>query len=141
MLVNQKRLLVEWGDCDPAGIVFYPRYLAWFDDCTTALFLAAGLPIQQLFKSHGVLGVPLVDVKAKFIVPSSFGDELVAETSVTEFRRSSFVLRHQFMKQGVLAVEGVETRVWAGLDPQDPKRMKSRPLPAEVIARLSADRR
>jgi 4-hydroxybenzoyl-CoA thioesterase len=141
MLVNQKRLLVEWGDCDPAGIVFYPRYLAWFDDCTTALFLAAGLPIQHLFKSHSVLGVPLVDVKAKFIVPSSFGDELVAETSVTEFRRSSFVLRHQFMKQGVLAVEGVETRVWAGLDPQDPKRMKSRPLPAEVIARLSADRR
>jgi 4-hydroxybenzoyl-CoA thioesterase len=141
MLVSQKRLLVEWGDCDPAGIVFYPRYLAWFDDCTTALFLAAGLPIQQLFKSHGVLGVPLVDVKAKFIVPSSFGDELVAETSVTEFRRSSFVLRHQFRKEGVVAVEGIETRVWAGLDPQDPKRMKSRPLPAEVIARLSADRR
>ena len=44
MLVSHKRLLVEWGDCDPAGIVFYPRYLAWFDDCTTALFLAAGLP-------------------------------------------------------------------------------------------------
>jgi 4-hydroxybenzoyl-CoA thioesterase len=141
MLVSQKRLLVEWGDCDPAGIVFYPRYLEWFDDCTTALFLAAGLPIQQLFKSHGVLGVPLVDVKAKFILPSSFGDELLAETSVTEFRRSSFVLSHQFMKQGVVAVEGIETRVWAGLDPRDPKRMKSRPLPAEVIARLSADRR
>ena len=69
MLVSHKRLLVEWGDCDPAGIVFYPRYLAWFDDCTTALFLAAGLPIQNLFRSHGVLGVPLVDVKARFIVP------------------------------------------------------------------------
>ena len=83
MLVSHKRLLVEWGDCDPAGIVFYPRYLAWFDDCTTALFLAAGFPIQELFKSHGVLGVPLVDVKARFIVPSSFGDELLAESSVT----------------------------------------------------------
>jgi 4-hydroxybenzoyl-CoA thioesterase len=138
MLVSQKHLLVEWGDCDPAGIVFYPRYLAWFDDCTTALFLAAGLPIQDLFRSHGVLGVPLVDVKARFIVPSTFGDKLLAESSVTEFRRSSFVLRHQYFKSGVLAVEGIETRVWAGLDPQDPKRMKSRPLPAEVIARLSA---
>jgi 4-hydroxybenzoyl-CoA thioesterase len=140
MLVSHKRLLVEWGDCDPAGIVFYPRYLAWFDDCTTALFLAAGFPIQELFKSHGVLGVPLVDVKARFILPSSFGDELLAQSSVTEFRRSSFVLRHQYFKNGVLAVEGIETRVWAGLDPQDSKRMKSRPLPAEVIAGLSRDK-
>src|SRR5580700_10122139 len=118
MLVSHKRLLVEWGDCDPAGIVFYPRYLAWFDNCTTALFFAAGLPIQDLFRSHGVLGVPLVDVKAKFIVPSTFGDELLAETTVLEFRSSSFVLQHRFMKSGVVAVEGTETRVWAGLDPE-----------------------
>jgi 4-hydroxybenzoyl-CoA thioesterase len=121
MLVNQKRLLVEW-----------------FDECTTALFLAAGMPIQQLFKSHGVVGFPLVDVKARFIVPSSFGDQLIAESTVLEFRRSSFVLRHQYFKDRVLAVEGVETRVWAGPDPHDPKRMKSQPLPADVIARLSA---
>jgi 4-hydroxybenzoyl-CoA thioesterase len=140
MLVSHKRLLVEWGDCDPAGIVFYPRYLEWFDGCTTALFLAAGLPIQNLFRSHGVLGVPLVNVKARFIVPSTFGDELRAESTVMEFRRSSFVLRHQYFKDQVLAVEGIETRVWAGLDPQDPKRMKSRPLPPEVIARLSENR-
>jgi 4-hydroxybenzoyl-CoA thioesterase len=138
MLVNRKRLLIEWGDCDPAGIVFYPRYVEWFDACTTALFLAAGMPIQQLFKSHGVVGFPLVDVKARFIVPSSFGDELIAESTVLEFRRSSFLLRHQYFKDRILAVEGVETRVWAGPDPSDPKRMKAQPLPADVIARLSA---
>jgi len=144
MIVSHKRLLVEWGDCDPAGIVFYPQYLKWFDDCTTALFLAAGMPIQDLFKSYGVIGVPLVDVKARFIVPSSFGDELQADSTVLEFRRSSFVLRHQYFKEHiqsrVLAVEGIETRVWAGPDPQDPKKMKSCPLPPDVIARLSENR-
>jgi 4-hydroxybenzoyl-CoA thioesterase len=36
-------------------------------------------------------------------------------------------------------VEGFETRVWAGTDPANPERMKSRPLPAEVISRLSKD--
>ena len=46
MLVSRKKLLVEWGHCDPAGIVFFPQYLAWFDDCTTALFLDGGMPIQ-----------------------------------------------------------------------------------------------
>jgi 4-hydroxybenzoyl-CoA thioesterase len=137
MFVSKKHLLVEWGDCDPAGIVFYPRYLAWFDDCTTALFMNAGMPTRALFRAHAILGVPLVDVRARFIVPSTFGDELLAESMVTEFRRSSFIIRHQFLKAGTLAVEGFETRVWVGTDPAHPERIKSRPLPKEVIERLS----
>ncbi|HXN27701.1 MAG TPA: thioesterase family protein [Candidatus Acidoferrales bacterium] len=137
MFVSRKNLLVEWGQCDPAGIVFYPQYLAWFDDCTTALFRNAGMPTRALFRQHAILGVPLVDVRVRFLVASTFGDELLAESTVTEFRRSSFIIRHQFFKAGALAVEGFETRVWAGTDPANPERMKSRPVPAEVIERLS----
>ena len=37
MLVNTRTVRIEWGDCDPAGIVYYPRYLAFFDACTSAL--------------------------------------------------------------------------------------------------------
>jgi 4-hydroxybenzoyl-CoA thioesterase len=138
MLVSHKKLLVEWGHCDPAGIVFFPQYLAWFDDCTTALFLDAGMPIQSLFKEHGVIGVPVVDLRARFILPSKFGDELSVESTVTEFGRSSFVVRHHIKKAGALAVEGFATRVWTGSHPSDPSKMKARPLPKEVIARLSA---
>lgn len=137
MFVSRKKLLVEWGHCDPAGIVFYPQYLRWFDDCTTALFANAGMPTRALFKTHKIVGVPLVDVRARFLTPSTFGDELVAESTVTEFRKSSFIIRHKFLKTGALAVEGFETRVWAGADLADPDRMKSQPLPAEVIERLS----
>ena len=137
MLVSEKRLLVEWGDCDPADIVFYPRYLEWCDACTSGLFAAAGLPINEVFEAHGVIGVPMVDVKTRFLVPSTYGDELVVRSSVVEFRRSSFVVRHQFFKDGVLAVEGIETRVWTGRDPENEGKMKSRPIPQEVVARLS----
>jgi len=138
MLTNQRRIQVEWGDCDPAGIVYYPRYLAWFDDCTSALFASAGLPIQNLFKSHGIVGVPLVDVKARFLVASTYGDELVAESTVTEFRGSSFVVRHNLMKGKALAVEGYEIRVWAGHDPKNPEHLKSQKLPREVIERFTS---
>ena len=141
MLVSEKRFLVGWGQCDPAGIVFYPRYLEWFDVCTTALFSEAGVPTHKLFKAHGVVGIPLVDVKVRFLVPSAFGDELVARSSVLEWRKSSFLIRHQFFKADVLAVEGVETRVWTGLDPDNPVRMKSRPIPREIIDRFSSSRR
>jgi 4-hydroxybenzoyl-CoA thioesterase len=140
MLESEKRFLVEWGDCDPAGIVFYPRYLEWFDACTTGLFATAGIPISTLFKAHGVIGAPLVDLKARFLVPSMFGDELLVRSGVQELRRSSFLIRHQFFKGETLAVEGIETRVWTGADPSSPGRMKSRPLPAEVIERFSNPR-
>ena len=38
MLTNTRTVRIEWGDCDPAGIVFYPRFFAMFDTSTTALF-------------------------------------------------------------------------------------------------------
>jgi len=106
MFVNRKRILVEFADCDPAEIVFYANYFRWFDDCTTALFAAAGIPIQKLFKSHRIVGIPIVDARARFLLPSTYGDELEAESSVTEWRKSSFVVTHKFFREGELALEG-----------------------------------
>lgn len=132
MVVSEKRFLVEWGDCDPANIVFYPRYLKWFDACTTGLFAAAGMPTSILFKTHGIVGVPLVDLKVRFMVPATIGDELIVKSTIVEWRKSSFKVRHQLFKGDELAVEGTETRVWAGIDPADPSRLKSRPIPPAV---------
>jgi 4-hydroxybenzoyl-CoA thioesterase len=138
MFISQKRFRVEWGDCDPADIVFYPQYLKWFDACTSGLFENVGMPLPALFKGQGIIGIPIVDLKVRFIVPSGFGDELVADSKVLEWRRSSFLIQHQFFKVGALAVEGVETRVWTGINPGDPNRMKSRPVPKEVVEKFSA---
>jgi 4-hydroxybenzoyl-CoA thioesterase len=138
MFEHHRRIVVQWGDCDPAGIVFFPNYLRWFDDCTSALFEAAGLPLQSLFPAHGVVGIPVVDVRVSYKASSAFGDELVAKTSVIEWRRSSFILQHKIYKQHTLAVEGFVTRVWVGADSQAKSGLKSRPLPQEVVDRLSS---
>ena len=137
MFVNRIRIRVEFGDCDPAQIVFYANYFRWFDHCTSGLFRAAGLPLKELFKAHGVIGIPIVEARARFITPSSYGDELVAESCVTEWRKSSFVISHKFLRDGALALEGWETRVWAAAHPTEAHRMKSVPLAREVIRRLS----
>ena len=46
-IISRKTIRIEWGDCDPAQIVYFPRYFAYFDACTTALFLKAGLPAKR----------------------------------------------------------------------------------------------
>ena len=35
---NTRTVRIEWGDCDPAGIIFYPRYFEIFDASTAMLF-------------------------------------------------------------------------------------------------------
>ena len=138
MFINRIRIRVEFGDCDPAQIVFYANYFRWFDNCTSALFRAAGLPLRELFLSRGVVGIPVVEAHARFILPSEYGDELIAESCVTKWKRSSFVVSHKFLRGKKLAMEGWETRVWTGHHPTDHARLKSVPLPQDVIRILSA---
>lgn len=139
MLVSRREIEIAWGDCDPAGIVFYPRYFEYFDACTARLFeLALGMKKIAWTKHYGIVGFPMVDTRAVFKIPSRYGDIVTIETRTMEIRRSTFDVEHRILKEGALAVEGFETRVWTGRDPDDPSRIRSIPIPQEVIDALSS---
>ena len=138
MLTNTHFVTVEWGHCDPAGIVYFPNYFTYFDSGTNALFLRAlGCNKFEMLKRYGIVGIPLVDVSARFIVPSTFGDVVTIESTVAEIRRSSFRMLHRLLKGDTLRVEATETRVWVGRDPAAPDKLKGLPIPAEVVASLN----
>ncbi len=133
--IHRRPVRIEWGDCDPAQIVFYPRYFAMFDGATQELFRAAlGVPKIEWVKTYGIVGIPMVDTRAKFIVPSRYGDDIVIESRVSRFGGSSFDIEHRVMRGTVLAIEGFETRVWAAADPDKPGAIKGVKIPAEVKA-------
>jgi 4-hydroxybenzoyl-CoA thioesterase len=140
MLINSREVRIVWGDCDPAGIVFYPRYFEMFDESTTKLFeRALGMTKYQFIQHFAFAGYPMVDTRARFLLPNRFGDDVVIETTVAKFGRSSFDVLHRILKNGELSVEGFETRVWAVRDPADPSRIKSQAIPRDVIARLEQE--
>lgn len=130
---------IEWGDCDPAGIVFHPRYLAYFDHATCLLFARAGFDLTTLQARFGVLGYPVVDLHSRFTTPCRFGDEVRIETRVAEFRNSSFDMHHRLYRGADLAVEATVTRVWAGPHPDDPQRLQARPVPEAVRVALGTE--
>jgi len=138
-LISRKTITIEWGDCDPAQIVHFPRYFFFFDACTTALFKKAGLSKRKMLETHQIVGIPLVDVRASFLAPSRFADTVVVESEVTDWRRSSFCIRHRLFNKKVLSVECFETRVWAARSSVDPERIESRSVPGEVIAMFSTN--
>ena len=137
MLSNTRTIRVEWGDCDPAGIVFYPRYFEMFEICIHSLFeRATGMTKFQLRQKYQFVGFPVVDARAQFLSPAKYGDDVIAETTISEFRRSSFDVRHRVHNGDKLAVEGFETRVWVGTHPDDANRIKAIPITQDVIARF-----
>jgi 4-hydroxybenzoyl-CoA thioesterase len=91
----------------------------------------------QFIKHYDFAGYPMVDTRARFLIPTRFGDDTVIETTISELKRSSFSLTHRLLKDGELAVEGFETRVWVGRDPQDPDKITAKPIPQDVVERLS----
>lgn len=140
MVINRRRIRVEWGHCDPAGIVFYPQYFAWFDACTAYLFESVGMAPSKLYQEFGLKGMPLVEASAKFQVPSGFGDDIDAQSSIVEWTNKSFKVHHRFLRGETLLLEGWETRVLVIVHPDDPARIKAVPIPDAIVKRLGGQR-
>lgn len=136
MLTNDRTVLVEFGHCDPSGIVYHPYYFMWFDSSVHALLARGGLSLKALIAEFAIDGIPVVAYRAKFLIPSRWGDELLVQSTVVGLRRSSFDIEHRVVNAGVLAVECAETRVCTGLDPGE-GRVRARELPDKLAAALS----
>jgi 4-hydroxybenzoyl-CoA thioesterase len=139
-LTFRRRLTIEWGHCDPAGIVFNPRFFEFFDASSWMLFeTALGVKQQEIASTYGIVGIALVDARANFLRPAKFGDTVEIVSQVSEFRRSSFDVEHRVSIGGETAVEGGETRVWAVRSKGDPDSIAAAAIPQNVIAKFSTN--
>jgi len=87
-------------------------------------------------KKYGLVGIPMVDTRAKFYIASTHGDWIAIESRIGSIKRSSFEVKHDVYKGKELAIEAFETRVLVGRHPGDPSRLKSAPVPEEMVAKF-----
>jgi 4-hydroxybenzoyl-CoA thioesterase len=81
---------VLFRHCDPAGIVFYPRYFEMINDCIEAFFdQVVDVSFEQM---HLKNAVPTAQIDCKFVAPSRQGDQLVLSLKVLKLGRSSLSL-------------------------------------------------
>ena len=126
---------VEFGDCDPAQIVFFPNYFKWMDAASLRFFRAAGVPPWREFEAEcGIIGTPVVDASARFVRPASYGDVLDVDTYVAQWRGKSFVMSHIIRRGEAVLVEGQVVRVFARRHPDDPHRIQAVEVPERVRA-------
>lgn len=133
---NRIDIKVRWSEADPAGIAFYPRFFEWFDMATEALFESLEMPWPILFPRYGVVGVPIVDVGARFASPVRYGDTVTVQTGISEVSEKTFRVEHEVWVGERHCASGFEVRAWVGQPDEPGGRLRARALPVEVAAKL-----
>lgn len=121
----QATYTIGFGDCDPAGIVFYPNYFRWFDATFHALLRSRGERHQAFCERYDLVGAGLMDAGATFRSPGRDGDDLVIAMWVDEWRDKAVRFTYRGTVGERLLVEGHELR---GLFMRDGDRLTLSPM-------------
>lgn len=108
-MVKTLTLDVNFGDCDPARIVFYPNAFRWMDASFHHLLRDYG-GHAELCSTLGALGLGLVDASAQFRRPMRDGDRLNVQVSVAEWTLRSVALAYKGTVGDVTTFAGREVR-------------------------------
>jgi 4-hydroxybenzoyl-CoA thioesterase len=131
--VHIHRVDVHFGDCDPAGIVFFPNFSRWMDEASLAFFLACGVPPwRELLKTRGIVGTPLLEIHTRFLKPATYGETLEVHTSIEDWSHKTFRHRHRVHRGAELLCEGTEVRAFVQRDPADADRIRAIPIPEDI---------
>jgi YbgC/YbaW family acyl-CoA thioester hydrolase len=129
---------VHWGDCDPAGIIFYPTYFRWMDSACWAFFAGVGYPAKRMRAEN--LAMPLIAAECQFLHPAEQGDHCEVRSRITRFGGKSFVLAHEVLRaDGTPLARGSETRVWGRFEKGPGSRLRGEAIPEELKALFRAN--
>jgi 4-hydroxybenzoyl-CoA thioesterase len=111
---------VRFGDCDPAGIVYYPTLYHYchvaFEECWAG---ALGVTYPELVVARR-LGVPTVHVETDFLEPIRYGDRVEMSVSVGRVGSTSVVFAFEGSVGGRVCLRSTHTKVCVNLDSLSP---------------------
>jgi len=134
---HRHTFIVPFGDCDPAGLVFYPNFYVWMDEATWGLFRPVGITRVVINETYRAMGFPLVSSSLQHRAPARDGDTLPVESAIARWGDSSFDVAHTFTIDGQPVAEGQETRVWAVVA-DDGSTVHASSVPDDIKALLGA---
>ena len=128
---------VHWGDCDPAGIIFYPTYFRWMDAASWALMELVGYSAERMRSEH--IAMPLVSAECQFLAPAVHGDRCEVRSRISRFGGKSFVVSHDIVRRDDTALaKGSEARVWGRFSAGLGSPMKAETIGEELKALFRA---
>jgi 4-hydroxybenzoyl-CoA thioesterase len=132
MAVGRLPRTLAWGECDPAGIIYYPTYYRWMDAASWALLADCGWTAARIRAEQ--VSIPLVDSQCAFFSSPTFGDECEVRSHVSKWGRSSFTVSHEIVMaaDGRLLARGSESRVWCRYEAGPGSPLRSGAIPQDL---------
>ncbi len=111
-MIYSRDIRIEFNHCDPAGIVFFPRYFEMINSMTENFFRdRLHYPFERIVMEERQ-SVPTVHLEIDFRAPSRLGEVIRFSLRVERIGRSSFDLCHRAEGEGVTRVEAHQRLVW-----------------------------
>lgn len=128
-----RRQPVRFQHCDPAGIVFYPRFFEMLNATVEDWFAGLGMPFARM---HGPLnhGVPTAAISVSFHRPARLGEVLDIALRLVRLGRMSAGLAMAARCGDELRFEARSTLVWVDMASGRPA-----PWPDDLRARMAAE--
>lgn len=132
MAAFSREIKIRFQHCDPAGIVFYPRYYEMFNQMVEDWFAeGVGMSFQAMHHELN-FGVPLVHAETDFRKASRIGEVLIFSLELVEIGTKSFQLRIQASFAGEVRVETKLTLVCVTLGDS----LRAIEIPGELRTRM-----
>lgn len=80
---------LSYGECDPAGIVYYATYYSWFERVNSEWAYLAGFPSARMPELWGVQQVARAS-HCEYLVPGQLHDLLTCDMHLGRFGRTSY---------------------------------------------------
>jgi 4-hydroxybenzoyl-CoA thioesterase len=127
------RITVNFGDTDPAGLVYFPNLFHYCHIAMERFFeLVCDTRYSQLIEEQH-LGFPTVKIDAEFNSPLRYGDVVDVEVSVLEVGNKSLTLGYTISNSSGAACAKVKQIVVA----MDLRSHQSVAIPESIKDRLS----
>jgi YbgC/YbaW family acyl-CoA thioester hydrolase len=132
MFQNVIERQIGWGDLDPAGIVYYPRYYEWIDAAGHLFFDAIALNMKDLGLKRQIQ-FSLAETGCRYLKPGRYLEKIRIITDIEDLGKKVVTLRHRIVgaDDGVTLAEGLEKRIC--VDISNPERLRAKDIPEDIL--------
>jgi 4-hydroxybenzoyl-CoA thioesterase len=127
---------LNWSECDPGGIIFFPHYARWMVDGLIEMFLSMGIDPTGPRGENALGGLPVLGLSMKFVSAPALHETVTHRITVIKVGGKSMAFQHRFLRGDELLMEAEETRVWAEHPLDNPRALRTRQVPDDVRALL-----
>jgi len=123
---------IYYKDIDRMGVVYYSRYLEFFEQARTELLDTLGLQVIDLERMGYYL--PVVYTECKYIKSAGLEDKILIQCTIDELPKSKLTIKYRvyFEDDNTDIALGLTRHAFLGVNDNRPKRAPSKILNAFI---------